>query len=195
MIEIEKTLVSEDIFDELFTCNISACKGACCIEGDAGAPLDEDETDKLDEILDTVLPYLPEEGKQAIEQQGSFVVGHDGEYETPLVKGKECAYTVFDKQGIAQRGLDLACIDGKHDFQKPLSCHLYPIRITKVVEHEALNYHKWDICSDACTLGKELKQPVYKFVKGPLIRKFGEEYFTHLENCHELWEKEFRYKK
>lgn len=181
MIAIKNSLVSEDIISRQFVCDLSKCKGACCVEGDAGAPVEEAEVHILEEIYDEVKPYLRKEGVEAIEKQGAFVVGDDGEYETPLVNGHECAYVVFDESGTTLCGIEKAYNEGKIDFKKPVSCHLYPIRITSYKEYDAVNYHKWQICSDACSLGEQLKVPVYKFVKDGLVRKYGQGWYDELD--------------
>jgi len=181
MLEIGDKLISDDLFEKRFVCDLSACKGACCIEGDAGAPLDEEELERLDEVYDEVRPYLSEVGQQAIEKQGLFVVDHDGEYVTPLINGAECAYTVFDQAGTAKCGIEQAYRDGKTKWMKPISCHLYPIRLLKLSEHTALNYHQWPICAPACDCGDKLDVKVYRFLKEPLTRKFGAEFFEQLE--------------
>lgn len=180
MIEIEKTLVSEDIFEEHFACDLAACKGACCVLGDAGAPLLEEELTILDDIYDDVKPFLTSEGIEALEAQGTFVIDVEGDFATPLINGKECAYTVFDDKGIALCGIEKAWRAGAVQWKKPLSCELYPIRVTKLYEHEAVNYHKWDICKPACECGAKQKLPVYRFLKEPLIRKYGEDYYQQL---------------
>jgi hypothetical protein len=181
MIEHGKTIISQDLLEKDFVCNLSACKGACCIEGDAGAPLEEEEVQLLKDIYPKVKPFLREEGVKAIEAQGTSVKDWDGEMVTPLVNGKECAYVIFDANGITKCGIEKAHEAGEVDFKKPVSCHLYPIRVTKYSRFDALNYHKWEICSPACTLGKELEVPVYKFVKDALVRKYGEEWYAELE--------------
>lgn len=192
MIQIDNKLISEDVFSQEFVCNLSKCKGACCVEGDAGAPLDKEETEILDQIFDKVKPYLRPEGVAAIEQDGTWTVDPvDGDYVTPLVNGNECAYVIFDDKGITKCGIEKAYEDGVIDWQKPISCHLYPIRVTEYTEFSALNYHEWPICSPACDLGKELQVPVYKFLKGPLTRKYGEEFYQTLSEAAEEWEKEF----
>lgn len=195
MIQIEDKLISEDIFSQEFVCNLSKCKGACCVEGDVGAPLDKEETKILDEIFEKVKPYLRPEGVKAIEEQGTWTVDPmDGDFVTPMVNGAECAYVIFDDKGITKCGIEKAYEDGAVDWQKPISCHLYPIRITEYSEFSALNYHEWPICAPACELGKELQVPVYKFLKTPLIRKYGEEFYTTLSEAAEEWEKEFNKK-
>lgn len=181
MIELDKTLISEIIFERKFTCNLEACKGACCVEGDAGAPLEKEEADYLDEHFDEIEPYLRPEGIEAIKKEGRHVFDFEGDLVTTLVEGKECAYTIFESDGTAKCGIERANADGAIDFIKPISCHLYPIRITKISNHEALNYSKWEICNPACELGNKLGVKVYRFLKDPLIRKFGESYFEDLE--------------
>ena len=192
MIQIDDKLISEDIFSEEFVCNLSKCKGACCVEGDIGAPLNKEETVILDRIFEQVKPYLRKEGVEAIEAQGTWVIDpNDGDYVTPMVEGRECAYVIFDDKGITKCGIEKAYEDGAVDWQKPISCHLYPIRVDEYRTFTALNYHKWDICSDACTLGRELQVPIYKFVKTPLIRKYGEEFYETLCEAADEWKKEY----
>jgi hypothetical protein len=180
MFQLNKTIVSEEILEKEFVCNLSACKGACCVDGDAGAPLDEAETKILQEIYPKVKPFLRPEGIKAIEEQGTFVTGDDGEFETTLIDGKDCAYVIFDKQ-TALCGIEQAYNQGIIDWKKPVSCHLYPIRVKEYSDFAAVNYHKWHICSDACSLGKELEVPIYKFVKEALVRKFGTQWYDELE--------------
>ena len=192
MIQIDDKLISEDIFSEEFVCNLSKCKGACCVEGDVGAPLDKEETYILNDIFEKVKPYLRPEGVKALDEQGTWTVDpQDGDFVTPMVNGEECAYVIFDEKGITKCGIEKAYEDGAINWQKPISCHLYPIRTQKYSTFEALNYHEWPICSDACELGKELKIPVYKFLKGPLTRKYGEDFYKVLCEAAEEWEKEF----
>lgn len=187
MFQIGKTIVSEEIVQKDFLCNLSACKGACCIAGDAGAPLEEKETKILEEIYPLVKPFLRKKGIEAIESQGTSVIGEDGEFETPLIDGADCAYVTFDNRGTALCGIEEAYNQGEIKWKKPVSCHLYPVRVQDYSEFAAVNYHHWEICDDACTLGKELQVPVYKFVKEALIRKFGEDWFMELEkSAHEL---------
>ena len=191
MIQIDDKLISEDLFSEEFVCNLAKCKGICCVEGDAGAPLDEDETKILDEIYPKIKSYLRPEGIQAIEEQGTYTLDFEGDLVTPLVNNAECAYVIFDKKGYTKCAIEKAYEDGVIDWQKPISCHLYPIRITEYSNFSAINYHEWDICSDACTLGKELGVKVYQFLKKPLIRKYGEDFYQTLSEAAEEWEKEF----
>lgn len=181
MFQLGKTIVSEDIIEKDFVCNLSACKGACCIEGEAGAPLSEAEVPILKEIYPKVKPFLRPEGIAAIEEQGTHIVSDFGELETPLINGNECAYVTFTTGGIASCGIEDAYNAGAIDFIKPVSCHLYPVRVQEYNEFAAVNYHRWPICDPACALGKELQVPIYKFVKTALIRKFGENWYSELE--------------
>lgn len=180
MIELDKTLLSDDIKEKFFVCDLEKCKGACCVEGDLGAPLEKEELSILENIYDEVKPYLSEEGVKEIEQQGIYILDEEGDYSTPTIRGKECAYAIYS-DGILKCGIEQACIDGKITYKKPISCHLYPIRITKYEEFEALNYDKWSICSPACDLGAKLSVPVFKFLKEPLVRKYGEDWYKDLE--------------
>ncbi len=181
MIAIQDKLVSRDLVEKEFVCNLSKCKGMCCVLGDEGAPLEDDEPGILDDIYEEVKPYLTEKGIATIEEMGKYTVSQKGETATPLVDGKECAYISFDEKGVALCGIDLAHQDGKIDFKKPVSCHLYPVRITEYEQYDAVNYEKWEICAPACKLGKELEVPVYKFLKEPLVRKYGEEFYEELD--------------
>ncbi len=181
MFQIGKTIVSEEIIDNDFVCNLSACKGACCIDGDAGAPVEPEETKILQEIYPKVKPFLRDKGIEAIEAQGTFIETENGEFETPLIDEADCAYVIFDNKGTALCGIEEAYNKGVIDWKKPVSCHLYPVRVQDYSEFSAINYHKWHICDDACSLGAELEVPVYRFVKDALIRKFGEDWYDELE--------------
>lgn len=186
MFQVGNAIVSDEILENEFVCNLSACKGQCCVDGDAGAPLDKEETAILDQIYDKVKPYLRQEGIASIENQGKWIIGEDGDFETPLVNGSECAYVIFDGK-TALCAIEQAYNEGVVDYKKPISCHLYPIRIKEYSQFSAVNYHHWHICDDACSLGKELEVPVYKFLKGPLIRKFGEDWYEELEQVATQW--------
>ena len=180
MFQLGKTIVSEDILSKEFVCNLSACKGACCIDGDAGAPLTDEETLILADIYPKVKPFLRKQGIAAIEKFGTSVIGTDGTLETPLIDDKDCAYVIFDGK-TALCGIEQAYNQGEISWKKPVSCHLYPIRVKDFTEFAAVNYDKWDICDDACSLGAALEVPVYKFVKEALIRRFGENWYMELE--------------
>jgi len=160
MIAIDDVLISEDVVEREFVCNLSACKGACCVEGEQGAPLEKHEEQILADIFDTIKPYLRKEGLAVIEEKGLSVPNTKGGRSTPLVDGAACAYVLFDEKGITKCGIEKAYEAGAIDFQKPVSCHLYPVRATKYDGFEALNYSKWDLCSAACELGKSLSVPI-----------------------------------
>lgn len=186
MIQIGRTLISEELFTEAFQCDLEACKGACCVEGDAGAPLELEEADLLEQEYAAIAPYLIEEGRKAIEMQGRSVIDDDGDLGTPLVNGGACAYAVFEN-GKALCGIEQAWKAGATAFRKPVSCHLYPVRIQSYQSFDAVNYHRWNICSPACALGKALQQPVFVFLKEALIRRFGTEWYAELEEVYQLY--------
>ncbi len=187
MIAIDNTLISEDILEKKFVCDLNACKGACCVAGDSGAPLDKDELDILNKIYPKVKPYMVPKGIKAVEKKGTYVIDSDGDYTTTLVSaGAECAFVYFDENKIAKCAIEKAWLEKKIDWQKPISCHLYPIRITKYKTYDAVNYNKWNLCAPACKCGEKLDVPVYKFLKGPLIRKYGKEWFKQLEKSASL---------
>jgi hypothetical protein len=181
---IDDKIVSEDIIEEQFVCDLNACKGACCVEGDTGAPLNEDELPILDKIYLQIKDYLTPEGLAVLEKERYMWEAEDGAWKTPLIKNGPCAYITYDN-GIAFCGIEKAYYDGVVDFKKPISCHLYPIRISKKKDFEAVNYERWNICKAACKNGKKLKVPVFKFLKEPIIRKYGEEFYTILEQYYQ----------
>lgn len=184
MILIDDILISDDVVEKRFVCNIKKCKGICCVEGDSGAPVEKSETKILKKIYPKIKKYLLPEGIKAIEMYGTYVKESDDEYApyaTPLINGGACAYVNYEKDGTITCAIEKAWKDGVIDFQKPVSCHLYPIRIKPMEGVTAVNYDEWDICSDACKLGESLKTPLYVFVKDALIRKFGKEFYETLE--------------
>ena len=185
MIQIGKTIVSEDIIEKEFVCNLSACKGQCCIDGEAGAPLEEKELQIMHDIFPKVKPFLRAAGLKAIKEKGVYTTNKDGEHETTLINGKDCAYVIFDNKNVALCAIEEAYNQGEITFKKPVSCHLYPVRVQDYSEFAAVNYDSWSICDDACTLGKELQIPTYQFVKQALIRKFGEDWYAELEKVAE----------
>ncbi len=180
MIELDNVILSDDIREQFFVCDLEKCKGACCVEGDLGAPLLEEELDILQEAYPDIAPFLNEKGRREIEKQGTHILDPDGEYSTPTIGGRECAYAVYDEKGILKCGIEQAYNAGKTGFKKPISCHLYPIRVSTYADYDALNYDRWHICSPACTLGQSLSVPVYRFLKEPLIRKYGQEWYDRL---------------
>jgi hypothetical protein len=180
MLEIGKTLVSLEIINSNFHCNPKICKGACCIYGDSGAPLEPEEAGTLEQILPALRPYLSEKSFYALETTGTSIVDIEKDLVTPLNEGKECAYTVFEK-GIARCAIEKAFFDGAIAFRKPMSCFLYPIRIKKYSRFDAINYDRWDICQAAMKLGDKKQLPVYRFTKEALIAKYGQEWYRELE--------------
>jgi hypothetical protein len=180
MIIIDDTLVSEEIFDVHFICDLAACRGACCVEGDAGAPLEEEEIGLLEDALDKVKPYMTPEGRATVEEQGVFDFDAGGHFVTPLNDGRECSFTFF-VDGEARCAIEQAFLDGKTSFRKPVSCHLYPIRLSAVGDHIAVNHHHWHICVPAKLFGQKEGVRVYEFLREPLIRRFGAEWYEKLK--------------
>lgn len=180
MIVIENTFVSDKVVACKFCCDLEKCKGACCVEGDAGAPLEENELPVLKELFPFYKDYLTSEGIKAIKKHGFYVVDEDKEFLTPMVKkAKFCAYVHFEND-IAKCAIEKAFTEGKTKFRKPISCHLYPIRINALREVDAVNYHEWHICRYACELGEKTNIPVIRFLEEPLKRKYGEEWYSAL---------------
>ena len=181
VIQIDDILVSDEVVEAKFVCDLNKCKGGCCEDGDAGAPLAKDEKKILNEIYEEVKPYLTQEGRAEIERQGKYLYDTEFGWVTPTVNGAICAYGVRDKQGIIKCAIEQAYNDGKVKWKKPISCHLFPIRIVEARHATYVNYEPREVlCSPACSLGKKLKVPVYQFLKEPLIRKFGEEFYKAL---------------
>ena len=180
MIQIDDKIVSQEIFDQQFVCDLNACKGACCVEGDSGAPLLKNEAKELETSYSIIKKYLSTDSKEAIKKQGFSVIDSDNDLTTPLVNNRECAY-VFNDSGIIKCAIEKAYLEDEISFKKPISCHLYPIRITEYKEFDAVNYESNKICSPACKLGELLKVSVFRFLKEPLIRKYGKSFYTELE--------------
>lgn len=190
MIEIGKTLISTELLEEHFVCDLNKCKGECCIAGDYGAPLDKSELKEIEKYYPTVKPLLQNRAIKSIEEQGLYVKDDEGDWVTPLINGnEECAFTIFEN-GIAKCSFEKAYYDGQIPWKKPISCHLYPVRIKKLKNYDALNYDRWDVCAPACKLGKSLKVPVYQFLKESLTRKYGEEWYNELTIAAEMWKEE-----
>lgn len=181
MIAIDNVLFSDEIIEEKFVCDLSKCKGGCCEDGDAGAPLEKSELAELDKVYDGVKPYLTAEGVSEIEKNGRYQYSKEFGWVTPTIGGKLCAYGFRDKQGIIKCGIEQAYLDGKISWKKPVSCHLFPIRVKKSRGFVNVNYEPREtLCAPACVLGKKLKVPVYVFLKEAIIRKFGEETYSVL---------------
>ncbi|HBH47428.1 MAG TPA: DUF3109 domain-containing protein [Bacteroidales bacterium] len=180
MVQIRETLISMDVIEKKFCCDLSKCKGVCCIEGDSGAPLADNETDILEEEIDHIKPYMRPEGIDAVEQMGEWVIDIENDKVTPLINQKECAYVIFE-DGIAKCAIEKAYFDNKTRFRKPVSCHLYPVRTKKYRDFEAVNYDVWSICKPALKHGEAEGLYVYQFLQESLIRKYGEAWYNELE--------------
>lgn len=181
MVEIGRTLISLDIFEKHFLCDITKCKGACCVEGDSGAPLTEEEAEIIEKEYSHFEKYLPENHKKEILIQGFSMIDSDGDLVTPLVNNRQCAYSFYDENKILKCSIEKVYFEGKITFRKPVSCHLFPIRITEYKRFDAVNYQELDICKPGRTCGISKKLPLYKFLKEPLIRKYGIEWYKELE--------------
>lgn len=181
MIEIGRTIISRDVFEEHFLCDILKCKGACCIEGDSGAPLTEEEARMTEETYPAFKHMLPKKHIREIKKQGFSVIDEDGDLVTPLVNNRQCAFSYYDDQGILKCAIEKTFFEGKITYRKPLSCFLFPIRITEYKKFDAVNYQQLDICKPGRTCGQSEKLPLYKFLKTPLIQKYGEEWYKELE--------------
>lgn len=183
MIQIDDVIVSLDVFREKFLCDLGACKGACCIEGDAGAPVEPGEVEALEASLPAVWDDLSPEARAVIDRQGVVYVDEEGDLVTSIVNGKDCVFTCYDESGCCYCALEKAYREGRISFYKPISCHLYPIRIGDYGPYKAVNYHRWDVCRAAVELGRKKGVPVYRFLREPLIRKFGEDWYHELEEA------------
>lgn len=186
MIEIEDKLVSDDVLECYFTCDYCKCKGICCIEGDSGAPLTIEECDELEENIEVVHKYMTVEGVEAINKDGVFIVDIDGDLTTTLVNGAECAFT-FKEDGFVLCAIERAYRNGDISFNKPISCHLYPIRVVELKNgFTGLNYHEWNICKDGVIKGKKEGIKLYQSLKEPIEREFGAQFYKYLEEVDEI---------
>ena len=181
LIEIDNKIISSEIFERKFVCDLSVCKGACCVEGDAGAPLKNEEVLLLTKNIEKIIPYMRAEGIKAIQSNGISCTDAENETTTSLIDGKECAFVHFDDHHVAKCAIETAYLAGSIPNLKPLSCHLYPIRIKEFNNYTAVNYDEWKICAPACVCGEKLSVPVYRFLKAPLIRAFGDDFYQTLE--------------
>jgi hypothetical protein len=186
IIEIGDKLVSADIFSKKFVCDLQKCKGACCVVGDAGAPLEIEEIDILEDIFEEVKPYMTPEGIEAVEKNGVFYMDTDNDPVTTLVESGACAFATFTEDGTALCTIEQAYRDGKINWKKPISCALFPIRGKQYTKFEALNLEELDICKPACACGDALNVPVYRFLKEPIIRKYGVDFFEELTQVEKL---------
>lgn len=180
MLVVQSAIVSDNIVDRCFACQLAQCKGRCCVEGDSGAPLLPEEVETINSILPQVKPYMTEAGREVVETVGVSAIDADGDLGTSLVNGYECAFVSFADDGTALCAMEQAYLEGKTTFRKPVSCHLYPIRIEDYGEFQAVNYHEWDICRCAVEKGRKEGVPLYKYLKEPLIRRFGEAWYQEL---------------
>ena len=186
IIEIDNVLVSTDIFTEYFCCDLDVCKGICCVEGDAGAPVTINEIAGIEDAIDTVWDDLSATAQAVIDKQGVAYTDRDGDLVTSIVGGKDCVFTCYEK-GCCLCALERAWRAGKTAFCKPISCALYPIREKKLSNGMvALNYNRWDVCHDAVKKGNELRLPVYRFLRDPLVRRFGEDFYQQLCDAAQL---------
>ena len=186
MVEVNGVVVSFDVFKERFLCALEGCNGACCIEGDAGAPITPDEVKEVEALLPEIWDELLPEAREVIERQGISYHDPSGELVTSIVNGKNCVFTCYDERGCCYCAIERAYRQGRVPFYKPISCHLYPIRVTQFRNGSyGLNYHRWAVCRDAVECGKKLGVPVYKALKEPIIRRFGEEFYKALEAAEE----------
>lgn len=182
VIAIDNKLVSNEVLEAQFVCDLARCKGGCCEDGDAGAPLEDEEKDKLDALYPVVKPYLTPEGISVIEKEGRFLYDTEFGWVTPTIGGAMCAYGFRDTNGVVKCGIEQAYIDGRSAWKKPLSCHLFPLKTKSTDAYELINYEpRRDLCSPACTLGEQLKVPVYRFLREALVRKYGEAFYEALE--------------
>lgn len=181
MLIVGDVLVSDELIDKCFCCDLSQCKGACCLEGDGGAPVSPEEVSDLEEHYPTFKKYMIPEGIETVEENGdAFVFDGEGSFATPLLASSKACVFAFEEDGILQCAIEKSFLQGEIPFRKPLSCYLYPVRASRVGKYIALNYRHWDICKTACEKGRELTLPVYKFLKEPLIRAFGEAWYQEL---------------
>jgi hypothetical protein len=180
IIEIDNKLISSEIFERKFVCDLNACKGACCVEGDQGAPLMQSEIEELEAVYEQVKPFMRKEGIEAVEKNGVYYNDPWNAPAVSLVDGKECAFVYFDDKGITKCAIEQAYLSGLTNWKKPISCHLYPIRMSKIGENLVLNYDEWNICNPACVCGEKLNVPTYKFLKEPIIRAFGETFYADM---------------
>jgi hypothetical protein len=180
MLEIGKAIVSLEILEKKFLCDLLRCKGACCVEGDSGAPVTEEEVEAIRQAYPEFKIYIDPNHQDEIQKQGFAITDIEGDLVTPLVNQRQCAYSFHDN-GIIKCGIEKAFLDGKILFRKPISCHLFPIRIKAYKRFDAVNYERLDICKPGRICGKTNQLPLYVFLKEPLVRKYGQEWYEQLQ--------------
>jgi len=181
MVEIDDKIISDELFEKKFVCDLQKCKGGCCVEGDSGAPLKSKEVKEIAKNLSIIKSEMSTKGLSAIKNNDFHYVDSDGEKVTKLVDGKECVFVVFDENNIAKCSIESAYRKNKINFNKPISCHLYPVRVKKHDSFTSINVDSWHICKPACECGTELNVPVFKFLKDAIIRSWGLDFFNHLD--------------
>jgi len=194
MIQIGDIIVSRDLFDKHFICHLKECEGNCCVFGDSGAPLEDYEAEALAGDINKIKPYLRAEGRRAVSEQGAWIIDMEGDKVTPLIGREECAYVVFEDK-IARCAIEQAFEEGSIGFRKPVSCHLYPIRVSKLKHGKALNYHRWSVCEPARILGEDKGLPVFRFLKDAIVRVYGEDFYEELEVVYQEMCRDNRMKK
>lgn len=190
MFLIQNTLVSLDVIEKEFCCDLETCRGCCCIEGDAGAPVSDEEVAEIEQIMPILLPDMTKEARAVVEKQGISYLDPSGERVTSIVNDKDCIFARTDHNGWCYCLIEKAYNAGKIGFKKPISCHLYPIRLTRVGNYTGVEYHRWDICHCARQLGKKKHIPLYQFLREPLVRRFGEAWYAELELTASEWKKQ-----
>jgi hypothetical protein len=183
MIEIEDTVISLDLIERYFCCDLCECRGTCCIEGESGAPLTKQEFDYLRKILPLLWDNLSPKAKEVINKQGIAYIDRENDIVTSIIDGKDCVFTCYDENAVCKCAIEKAYNEGCIAFKKPVSCHLYPVRVKQYRDYKAVNYHRWKICRAAEMLGEQKEIFVYQFLKEALIRKFGEEWYNALDAC------------
>ncbi len=182
MLEIQNTLVSLDLLERYFCCDLDKCLGECCIEGDAGAPITEDERRQIEDILPEIFDDLMPAAQREIKEHGVAYIDEEGDLVTSIVDGRNCVFTCYEPGGMCHCAIERAFRQGRVNFMKPVSCHLYPVRVKEYADFTAVNFHRWKICHCAEVLGRKLGVRAYKFLKEPLIRRFGEEWYDELDH-------------
>ena len=191
MLQIQNALVSLDLAEEFFVCDLAKCLGQCCIEGDAGALITEDEKKKLEEVLPVVWDDLLPAAREVIERQGVAYTDEEGDLVTSIVDGRDCVFTTYAPGGMCLCAVEKAFREGKCDWRKPMSCYLYPLRLTEYPDFTAVNYHRWKICKCARTLGRKEGVRLYEFMRGPLTERFGAEWYDELKQACEAYLEEY----